>query len=310
MTSRYNARCVEVYMSWRRGRKLTFVTEAQATGATLQVFEEIRSALAVPHVDLLFQSYAAFPRFLELFWRAAKPTLETQEFFDLSYRLGSDAYTRACSYFEVPDLGTTLRQNGAGEAQVREVSAAVDLFQYNNPLLLLLTAAQAQAFEGMMAPARGGTRPASHATFEQTAGTSDDGGSPEFRRMFDDIRQTLGVPAVNTEYRAFARWPEFLKVYWSILKPLARSPIYAECQRRVEESAVALAGELPEPPQLSIGTMEDAGMSEDEITAVVQTTETFLHVQSGSVLNTAVARIALDGGNPVVRSRRPGEAAA
>jgi hypothetical protein len=54
--------------------------------------------------------------------------------------------------------------------------------------------------------------------------------------------------------------------------------------------------------------MEEAGMSEEEITAVVQITDSFVDSLSAQVLNIAFARIALDGGTGIAQSAsRPQE---
>src|ERR671922_534395 len=71
--------------------KPALVGEQEAEGSTREIFSEIKQALGVPHVNLVFQAYAAHPRFLELHWRATKPILGTQEFFQLADRLRAEA---------------------------------------------------------------------------------------------------------------------------------------------------------------------------------------------------------------------------
>ena len=87
-----------------RKHKLHLVREHEAEGRIAEIFGEIREALGIPHVNVIFQTFASFPEFLDLFWRALKPALETQEFFSFSERLGAEAYTRVHNYFSIPDL--------------------------------------------------------------------------------------------------------------------------------------------------------------------------------------------------------------
>ena len=42
--------------------------------------------------------------------------------------------------------------------------------------------------------------------------------NPEVRAVYDDIMATLGLPFVNTDYRALARWPSYFALAWSDLK--------------------------------------------------------------------------------------------
>ncbi|HKD14412.1 MAG TPA: halocarboxylic acid dehydrogenase DehI family protein, partial [Candidatus Angelobacter sp.] len=67
-------------MNWKR-HKLRLVTEKEARGRTKEIFEEIKQAMGVPHVNIIFQALASFPEFFNHFWKTAKPLLHTQEFF-------------------------------------------------------------------------------------------------------------------------------------------------------------------------------------------------------------------------------------
>src|SRR5258706_12662783 len=88
----------------RKGLKRAPVAEVDARGRTREIYGEIKDALGVPHVDVVFQAYGAYPEFLELLWTSARPALRTQDFFVLAERLRADAYTRPPSYLAVPDF--------------------------------------------------------------------------------------------------------------------------------------------------------------------------------------------------------------
>ena len=130
-----------------RKRRLILVREADASGRTLEIFQEIKAALGVPHVNLIFQAYGAYPNFLDAMWKALRPALETREFFEHADRLRAEAYTRAHNYFVIPDLCSSIRDIQFSTGAQHELTDVVELFHYNNPLLLLITALQLQAFE-------------------------------------------------------------------------------------------------------------------------------------------------------------------
>ncbi|SRR6266571_206051 len=282
-----------------RTKKLALVREHQAEGRTGEIYSEIKQALGVPHVNVIFQAYAAYPAFLELQWRALKPILETQEFFAFAERLRADAYTRMCNYFRIPDFTAGLRSSGTKE--LAELANVVELFHYNNPPLLLIAAAQLQAFDSSLEQVprvRAVSTPAAHPVFtEKPALVEEAVASAAIRRIYDDIKRTFGLPFVNTDYRAFARWPDFLQLYWSVLKPLTQSPVYAESQHGIRETAVTLARELPQRFELGATKLADKGISEDDIAAVLRITELFVKLLSGLVLNVALAKIGWEGGS-------------
>ena len=294
-------------MPWRKGNKLKVVREEEAQGRVAEIFREVKEALGVPHVNVIFQAYAAYPEFLERLWEAAHPLVQSREFFELADRIGAEAYTRMHNYFPIPDLCAEMTARGLSAAARQELTGTVELFHYNNPPLLLLAAAQLQAFEMRVGRAGQPTPPAEHPVFpEKPVLVEEQQAPPPTRRIYDDIRRTFGLPMVNTDYRAFARWPDFLEVYWTALKAISQSPVYQESQQGVRESAWNLAAELPVPLDLSAAKLIDDGLSDEQVSDVFRITELFVRALSGLVLNVAVAKIGLEGGT---RRARPEQAA-
>ena len=281
-----------------RKRRLPLVREADATGRTLEIYQEIKTALGVPHVNLIFQAFGAHPRFLELMWKYLRPAVETREFFLKADRLGAEAYTRMHNYFSVPDLCTHIRQIQFSSGAQHELTGVVELFHYNNPLLLLIVATQLQEFEDGPVKHWTAENGADHPVFgEKPIKVTEDAAPAPIRRVYDDMKRTLGVSYVNTDYQAFARWPDFLNVYWSVLKPVITSPLYGENKHALRESALALASDLPNATQLGPEQAQEFTIDGEELNVAIRITEEFLDVLSGLVLNIAFAKIALEGGN-------------
>ena len=290
-------------MPWRKGNKLKVVAEAEAQGRIAEIYRAVKEALGVPHVNVIFQAYAVYPEFLERFWEAARPVVQTREFFELADRIGAEGYTRMHNYFGIPNLSAEMTARGMSGDVRQELTHTVELFHYNNPPLLLLATAQLQAFEARVGHDGKGTALPEHPVFREKPVLIEEAEAPApTRRIYDDIRRTFGLPMVNTDYRAFARWPEFLETYWPVLKTISQSPVYQECQQGVRESAWNLARELPAPLELSASQLMDEGMSDDRVSDVFRITELFVRALSGLVLNVAVAKIGLEGGTG--RARR------
>ena len=285
-------------MPLSRKRRLPVIREGDASGRTLEIYQEIKSSLGVPHVNVIFQAYGAHPRFLDMMWKLVKSAIETREFFSCADRLRAEAYTRAHNYFSVPDLCDRVREIQFSSGAQHELTDAVELFHYNNPLLLLIAALLLQAFEDGPAEQRRAETGADHPVFTQRLVKITEEAAPgSTRKVYDDMKRTLGVNFINTDYQAFARWPDFLNMYWSALKPVVSSPLYSESSHALRESAMALASELPNAPQLSVERMQEAGLTDDEISRAIHITEDFLELLSGLVHNVVFAKIALEGGN-------------
>jgi len=247
-------------------------------------------------------------------WQQLRPAIATREFFSNAERLGAEAYTWMHNYFSIPDLCQQIREVHFSVGAQHELTDVVELFHYNNPLLLLIAAIQLQAFEDGPKEHRTGETKAEHPVFSTRPLRITEEAAPlPIRKIYDEIKRTLGLSYITTDYQSFARWPDFLNAYWTALKPALLSPIYGESKHSLGESAMALASELPNAPHLSTEYAHEMKLSADEITTGIHITEEFLEGLSGLVLNVAFARIGLDGGNQVRSSSKwekgPGEPA-
>src|SRR5512146_2211701 len=151
---------------WRKGNKFKLIAESQALEPIQQIYREVKETLGLPYVSVVFQTYASYPGFLSLHWRAMRPVLATQEFFELSERQRADAYTRTFNYFDIPDLCAMVTELRLSSDARRELSGVVDIFHYANPMLLLIVAAQLQSFEAPLGRLeQTPTHPAKHPVF-------------------------------------------------------------------------------------------------------------------------------------------------
>jgi hypothetical protein len=281
-----------------RGPKLKLVDESEATGRAGQIFGEVRQALGVPYTGLVFRAYGAYPLFLDLFWTSVQSATADARFFLLADRLRATAYTRVYSYFSVPDFCLRAEQMRLSAGARRELTDTVDLLYYYNALQLLLAAVALQAFDKPVGRVPSASNPAEHAEFRVRPVLVDEGAAtPRVARTYDEIKRTFGAPVVNTDFRAFARFPDFLEDFWAVLRPLTESPLYAESQFGVQDAAIALAREFPGEVNLTKERLEKAGIDDDTVAAVVRATELFMKILSSSLLNLALAKIGLDGGS-------------
>lgn len=91
-------------------------------------------------------------------------------------------------------------------------------------------------------------------------------------------------------------------MYWAAVKSLFSSPVYADCQYRLADSSLTMAGELPVRVETCISELMDAGLSDEMVNAVARTNELFVHALTGLVLDITFARIGVEkttsGGEP------------
>lgn len=293
-------------MRWKRGSRLRLISEAEAPPRTREIFAEVRERLGLPVVPALYQAYAVFPDFLELHWQSFRPLTESRQFFVLGARLAAECYTRAHNYFAVASLAVHDAQPAADVTL--PLPQVLDYYQYLDPFLLLITAAQMQAFEGAAGEPFAEPDEARHANFPVAPRLLNDGeATTPVQRIWGERRRILELAFVSDEHRAMACWPEFYQRYWAGLKNLLQSPLYADCQYRIGESALKLVRELPVPVDTSIPQLLEAGLDSDQVYSLVRVNEAFMQALTGLLLDITFARIGLDGGNHKVGSGTPDE---
>jgi len=293
-------------MRWKHGNRLKLVCDSEAPPRTRQIFEELCCLLGLPAVPSLYRAYAAFPLFLEVHWRAFRPALESRQFFQLGARLAAESYTRAHNYFGISALASNPARQATSSVSFLQV---LDFYQYLDPLLLLISAAQMQAFEGQVGQLLGRPEPASHPTFPAAPWLS---GSPQatpaVQRIWEERRRILELAFISDEHRALACWPDFYQEYWSALKDLLHSPVYKDCQYRIAESAWTLVAELPVPLETGISQLLEAGLDNEQVCAIVRINQGFLDALTGLVMDIIFARIGCEGGTrgtPLAQQKGP-----
>ena len=287
-------------------KHLNLVSDQQATGETAALFSQIRHDLGLAFTPTYYQALGYYPGFLAVHWKTISPIVRTAEFFRMADRLRAEAYTREHNYLQIPDLCSAVRDANFSIGAQRELTSVINHFYYRDAILLLICAMQSLAFEGSPSNAPD-VNHAPHLVeklveppdLPETAPllVPEENTSPAVRAIFEEIRRTLNLPVLTTDYLAIARWPDFLREYWAALKPNASSPIYTESRRLLADSALNLAASLPPLPALSIQSLEESGTSRQPVSSIVHINEAFLDTFSVNLLNVTFARIGLEGGN-------------
>jgi hypothetical protein len=285
-------------MGWKKGQAVALVPLSQATGRVLDVYHDVQLVFGVPHISSLFQFLGNYPRFLDRFWTAVRPIVQTEAFFSCSQRLRADAYTRVHTYFEIPDLKAEVCRQQFSPGACEELKHCINFFCYSVPMSLLLASLLSESFG---APAGNATTPFTPAPapkpHRRIVMVEEDSASPAVKAIFADIRCSTGADVIHTVYRAFARWPDFLQSYWIAVKPIAVSELFQHCETAVREDAIQITKELPGPVQFNSSDLAALGINETEAGSLIRLTDMFVHSLSAALLNVSVARIAMEGGS-------------
>ncbi|MCA1600616.1 MAG: halocarboxylic acid dehydrogenase DehI family protein [Acidobacteria bacterium] len=284
------------------------VTEREAEGEIGRAYHEIKQSLRVTGVNLNFRTWAGYEKFFPVMWDGMRPTVETRAFEEAADQVRAEA-ARAAETLGRLDAASQVR---LGESQVYQIRAALDLYHYVNPKLLVFTSAVRLALDGEYQARRengAGTPeliergvPARMYPMEMVSAEPDD---ERIDRLFDDIKQTLALSSINSDYRTLALWPDYLEAGWGKLKPVTGRDEYKQSSDNLRETARRLARALPLSTSLTRRQVEELGEDADEI---IQTTEKFEQLLPSLVINIALFELDWRTADEALRSQFPAAA--
>jgi halocarboxylic acid dehydrogenase DehI len=281
---------------FRLGRPPRPVAEHEARGNIERVYHEIKHTLRVTGIDLIFHTWAGYGVFLPAMWDAMRANAETCVFEHAADCVRAEAVHAAQALGRL-DATSDI---SLGESQAYHIQGALKLYHYINPKLLVLTSAVQLALhnETLGRPDRAEVQvdliqrgpPTNMHPLDMVSGKPDD---KHLRALFKDIKTTLDLSAISSEYRTLALWPHYLDAAWTKLRPIVQCQAYDRAADALRHTAQAQARALPYPVLLSHQQVEELGVDADEVTKI---TEQFERLLSALILN--VVLLALDWYTP------------
>jgi hypothetical protein len=279
--------------------------EYLAEGRTKAWYEEMKAALQVPWMGVVTMAFAHYPNFFAELWRGLKPLAGSAPFVQACAELRDLAEGEAAR-FDPPGICSRLEQIGYAPREIAAIRAINEIFSHGNqPYVIIATIARGlleghEMAGGSKAPAfEGRHAPAVEVPFVLMETHHADAPT---RAIYEEVKAALGLPFVNTDYRAFARWPSYWAAAWQDLKPVVVSPAYEETCRTCHERVAAMAlSELPNPGGLDGAALRDAAEKDAGLDQVRDVTRLFQWLLPGLIVNVAYLRHQLADRGPAAR---------
>lgn len=278
--------------------RLRLVPEETAPPDVAAIYEETRDLLGIPWTAAIFQAYAMYPPLLRLAWAELKPNVVTLNFREDARQIRAQAHS---SIVEVYRPGYDRAQVKRWGGDPRAIASLCDTFNYGNPKLLICARSISLSLEGRQIAEQEETDlrpdqpPSDEAKYRHRRIEMVDPGNPPapVAPIFDDIKQTLGLPLVNSDYRALSRWPQYFHHAWEDLKPAIQSDGYQRVRQSLALAADEAADQLEEPVIISPDILRDEGVPADELDNLVRLVRLFAELLPGLILNVEAFRLPL-----------------
>ena len=267
------------------------VPEYAASGRLADVYASTKAGLGVPWMGVVAMAFAHYPSFYDCLWRALEPIAPSDAFIDASRAL-RDAAQQEATRFAPQPLADELVAQGYSVRELDDIRACHEVFSSGNmPYVLMATRARMlleriewtnpKPVVSVVRPDQAEPKPV---LIEPHHADND------LSRIYEDLRSTLGLPFVNTDYRAFARWPSYFARAWGALKPTIQSMDYEPAVSRVHQTAISLAQDLPNPSGLTPERLIAAAREDADLDEVLLVVRLFQWLLPGLAVNVAILR--------------------
>lgn len=267
------------------------VPEYLATGDLAKRYAQTKQGLDVPWMGVVAMAFAHYPNFYGCLWNAIAPVVVSQRFVEACQNLQDHAQEEA-NRFNPPEIVSRLEAAGYAQSEIVEIRQCNAIFSDGNMPYVLMASLARLLLEGVAWPsseATDGKKSASHHPDKPTLIEAHHA-DPTVQALYFDIKETLGLPFVNTDYRAFARWPSYFLGAWKDLREFPPTAGYENAVSRIHERALNLALSLPNYTGISPQRLIDEASKDAELREILDVVRLFQWLLPGLAFNVAFFR--------------------
>jgi len=199
---------------------------SQAPPEIQACLSDIQSTLGIGWTPENWRAYAMYPSVMQLFWERLKGATQTESFLESAIAITERVYQDTNNWYQ-PSY-----QIDVNEAQRHQLQRVLNAFTFGNPQLLIQQIALSRTLAGEVVGQEGNADVRREPTAYQHSGIELIGEqsvrelSAEMQQVYRNIKQTLGVPIVNSDYQALARWSAFFLAAWEDILRWRERPEY------------------------------------------------------------------------------------
>lgn len=272
--------------------------EYLVSGQRADWYEDTKQVLQVPWMGVVTMAYTHYPTFFGELWRGLRPLCQSRAFVEAFMGLRDFIESRTAELSPAP-LVDSLAAIGYAPREIDAIRQMNTVFSHGNqPYVLIATIARHLLEIGEMAgtedaePFSG--RHASDISVPLVLMEAHHADEPT-RAVYEDIKNTIRLPFVNTDYRAFARWPSYFALAWGDLREKVGTSLHEEITRACHDRAARLAAEgLPNPGGLSSKALRRAAEADADLEEVIGVCRLFQWLIPGLITNVAYFRHQLE----------------
>ncbi|SRR5579883_482332 len=271
---------------------LQLIDPSQASVEVQACLGDIQDTLGIPWKPANWRAYAMYPAVMQLFWERLKPATQTESFLEDAIAINEKVYQ------DVNDWYQPGYQIHIDETAHRQIQRELNAFSFGNPQLLIQQIALSKTLAGEVvgqdrnADIRRGPHAYRHPEIQLTGGQS---ASTQMQRIYSDIKQTLGIPMINSDYEALAHWADFFIVAWEDIKRWRDRPEYQLLKQAIVQKAENAASRLPSVVVIGETEVRDLLDNPEDFEQIQQTVQIFTTILPELIIQDALFYLGLSG---------------
>lgn len=271
--------------------------EHLAEGQRLAWYQDMKEILRVPWMGVVTMAFSHYPHFFAELWRGLRPVCASVPFAEAVERLQGLSEAQAAT-LAPSSLEAALKGLGYAPGEVDEIRAVLEVFCHGNQAYLLIATLARLLLEGggfgdernVAPPFYGEQADAQRVALVLMEAHHAD---KPTRELYADIKTSLGLPFVNTDYRALARWPSYFSLAWHSLRPQLHSAPHEALCTALHEEALQLCRHFPNPEGLDAKSLKHAASQDAPLAEVLDVARLFQWLLPGLIINVAYFRAQL-----------------
>lgn len=256
-------------------------------------YEDTKAILRVPWMGVVGMAFAAYRNFYRAFWPAFRETFAGGELAEICADLRRDAENAVLELNPAP-VTPRLTALGYAPREIAQIREMIQIFSHGNAPYCLMATMGRLLLEGhelenhrVPKPFSGLQAPDIQVPFLLMEPHHADAPT---RAVYDDIKARLGLPIVNTDYRALSRWPSYFALAWGDLRQQVPTRDYEDIVAGIHRRFVEAALPMQNPGGLTSEAMRAAAEKDGGVDTVLATVRLFQWLLPGLIANIAYFR--------------------
>ena len=273
-------------------KKIEVIPEYLVKGKLKKSYAKTKQAFNVPWMGVVAMAFAKYYNFYNALCKYTYPLSNSIEFNILCKKLVNISKKKALELKPIPII-KDLKKIGYSSYEIREIREVNQIFTEGNmPYLIMATIARVFLEKGELtnlnsfknnfniAP----SNKSSLLLIEQHQ--ADD----SLKELYKSIKTNLGLPFVNTDYRAFARWPSYFILAWDKFLPYLISNEYEKKVSEIHKFLIKEVLSLPNPNKIRSNEVIAAAKKDKKFGEIKNVVNLFQWLLPGLITNVAFMR--------------------